>query len=79
MENSVIIPTMLTVRQAAERYGLSPAFVRRLCREGIVRYVAVGRTRWLVNERSLIRFLEQGELIPAAEQGIANGIRRVET
>lgn len=78
MGQTVELPIMLTVRQAAERYGLSPAFVRRLCREGIVRYVAVGRTRWLVNERSLLCFLEQGSPIPAAQSDTAGGIRRVQ-
>lgn len=77
MAQTVELPIMMTVRQAAEKFGLSPAFVRKLCRKGSVRYIAVGRTRWLVNERSLVQFLEQGSPIPAAQVDTKNGIRRV--
>lgn len=78
MSDAVSYPSMLTVRQAAEKFGLSPAFVRKLCRDGTVRFVAVGRTRWLVNERSLVDFLEHGEPIPAGQADAKNSIRRVE-
>lgn len=77
MSDAIGYPSMITIRQAAEKFGLSPAFVRRLCREGSVRFVAVGRTRWLVNERSLVQFLEQGSPIPAAQSNAVDGIRRV--
>lgn len=78
MNKIVDYPLMLSVRQAAEKFGLSPAFVRKLCREGSVRFVAVGRTRWLVNERSLVDFLERGSPIPAAQSDPKNGIRKVQ-
>lgn len=77
MAQTVELPIMMTVRQAAEKFGLSPAFVRKLCRKGSVRYIAVGRTRWLVNERSLVDFLERGEPIPAGQADAKNGIRKV--
>lgn len=79
MQKSTIeFPVMLTVRQAAEKFNLTPAFIRRLCREGNVRFVAVGRTKWIINERSLVNFLEQGSPIPAAEPDNFGGIRRIQ-
>ena len=50
---------MGTVKQAAEIYGLSPHYIRRLCKTGKVRYVNAGRG-WLVNLDSLARYFEQG-------------------
>ena len=54
MGDTIQYPRMATVKKAAEIYGLSPAFIRRLCRTGKVRYVATGH-RWLVNLDSLAR------------------------
>lgn len=49
MGNSVVLPTMLPVKEAAARFGLSPYFLRNLCHTGQVRYIAVSRNKWLVN------------------------------
>lgn len=38
MGDSIRYPAMGTVAKAAELYGLSPAYIRRLCRTGKVRY-----------------------------------------
>ena len=39
-------------------YGLSPYYIRRLCKAGKIRYVNAGRG-WLVNLDSLARYFEQ--------------------
>lgn len=45
MGNSIRYPNMGTVAKAAEIYGLSPAYIRRLCKQGKIRYVNAGH-RW---------------------------------
>ena len=57
------VPNMGTVQKAAQLYGLSPNYIRRLCKLGKVRYVDCGN-RWLVNLDSLARYFEQGD-VPA--------------
>ena len=46
------LPNMAPVKQAAQLYGLSPYYIRRLCKEGKIRFVNAGRG-WLVNLDSL--------------------------
>lgn len=64
LNNTIRYPNMGTVKQAAEIYGLSPHYIRRLCKTGKVRYVNAGRG-WLVNLDSLARYFEQGDPAPA--------------
>ena len=71
---SIRYPNMGTVKRAAETYGLSPSYIRRLCRIGKIRYVNAGH-RWLVNLDSLARYFEEGD--PADGEETAQGIRRV--
>lgn len=74
MGDAVQYPRMATVAKAAELYGLSPAYIRRLCRQGKIRYVATGH-RWLVNLDSLARYFEEGD--PVDSNQTVDGIRRV--
>ena len=60
MGDSIRYPIMKSVKDAAEIYGLSPAYIRRLCRTGKVRFVNAGH-RWLVNMDSLARYFEAGD------------------
>ena len=76
MGDTIRYPNMGTVKRAAELYGLSPAYIRRLCREGKVRFVNVGH-RWLVNLDSLAKSFEEGDPGPVGQDEAANGIRRV--
>lgn len=39
MGDAIRYPNMGTVKKAAEIYGLSPVYIRRLCKEGKIRYV----------------------------------------
>ena len=76
MGDSVQYPRMATVKKAAELYGLSPAYIRRLCRQGKIRYVVAGH-RWLVNLDSLARYFNEGDPVPAEQDEAVGGIRRV--
>ena len=76
MGNTIRYPNMGTVKQAAEIYGLSPHYIRRLCKTGKVRYANAGRG-WLVNLDSLARYFEQGDPVPAEQTPAAPSVRRV--
>ena len=76
MGDAVQYPRMATVKKAAELYGLSPAYIRRLCRQGKIRYVVAGH-RWLVNLDSLARYFNEGDPVPAEQDEAVGGIRRV--
>ena len=71
------VPNMGTVQKAAQLYGLSPNYIRRLCKLGKVRYVDCGN-RWLVNLDSLARYFEQSDA-PADQPSTrpAYGVRRL--
>ena len=76
MTTNVIYPKMATVKDAANQFSVSSAFVRKLCREGRIRYTAISSRKWLVNLDSLARFFEQGEPTPEPSK-ITNSIRAV--
>ena len=51
MGDTIRYPNMGTVKKAAEIYGLSPVYIRRLCKEGKIRYVnAVSYTHLRAHE-----------------------------
>ena len=75
MGDAIRYPNMGTVKKAAEIYGLSPVYIRRLCTEGKIRYVNAGHM-WLVNLDSLARYFEQGDPGPAELGSTIHGIRR---
>ena len=54
------IPNMGTIKQASALYGLSPGYIRRLCKLGKICCVNAGHL-WLVNLDSLARYFEQGD------------------
>lgn len=70
-------PQMGSVKKAAEVFGVSPSYLRRLCRAGKIRYVNAGRG-WLVNLDSLARYFEAGDPGPAGQDETVGGVRRVE-
>ena len=76
MGDVIRYPNMGTVAKAAEIYGLSLAYIRRLCRQGKIRYVVAGH-RWLVNLDSLARYFNEGDPVPAEQDEAVGGIRRV--
>ena len=76
-ERTIVYPRMASVKRAAEQFGCSAFFVRKLCREGKIRYVQVSSRRWLVNLDSLAEFFEKGESPAEEEPDTVAGIRRV--
>ena len=76
MGDSVVLPTMLPVKEAAARFGLSPYFLRSLCHTGQVRYIAVSKNRWLVNAESVAEFCN-GSPAESAQPDTVQGVRRV--
>lgn len=76
MVRTLTYPTMATVKEAATQFSVSSAFVRKLCREGRIRYTAISSRKWMVNLDSLARFFEQGEPLPESSK-TTNGIRAV--
>lgn len=78
MSKLVSYPRMSSVKAAAEQFGCSAFFIRRLCREGKVRYTAVSSRRWLVNTDSLADFFQHGEAQDEPPKAV-NGIRRIYT
>lgn len=76
MAQKIPYPTMAGVKDAAAQFSVTPAFIRKLCKNGKIRYTVISKTKWLVNIDSLAEFFNFGESSPAAEQGITKGIRR---
>ena len=76
MGDLVRYPVMKGVKDAAAIYNLSPAYIRRLCRTGKVRFVNAGH-RWLVNMDSLARYFEAGDPGSVGQDEVVGGIRRV--
>ena len=71
IEYPIHYPTMATVKEAAARFGVSPAYVRKLCRMGKIRY-----TKWLVNVDTLAEYFTQGDPVEQEPQ-VVNGVRRI--
>ena len=74
MAKTISCPTMATVKEAAHQFSVSTAFVRKLCREGRIRYTAISSRKWMVNLDSLAQFFEQGESMLEPSKP-TNGIR----
>ena len=69
-------PQMATVKKAAEFFGVSPSYLRRLLKAGKIVFVNTGHS-WLVNLDSLARYFEAGDPGPAGQDETVGGIRRV--
>lgn len=39
MNNTITLPTMISVKQASAQFGLTPYFLRSLCHDGKIRYM----------------------------------------
>lgn len=69
-------PQMATVKKAAEVFGVSPSYLRRLCKAGKIIFVNTGHV-WLINLDSLARYFDKGDPGSAGQDGAVNGVRRV--
>lgn len=56
----VVLPTMVTIKEAAKASGLAVYRVRQLCKEGKVKHIHCGR-RILIQLQSLRDYLEAGD------------------
>lgn len=54
------IPTMVTIKEAASRTGLSYDYIRKLCLQRKIVFVKAG-CKFLINMERLIEYLNQGE------------------
>ena len=54
------IPTMITIKEAAEKTGISYSRIRTLWLEGKIVHIKAGR-RFLINLEKLIEYLNTGE------------------
>ncbi len=53
------IPTMLTLKEAAEKTGLSYGCLRKMCLQKKIVYITAGK-KFLVNEEKLVEYLNNG-------------------
>lgn len=53
-------PTMLTIKETAERTGLAIYYIRQLCLQGKIIYCKTG-TKYLINYEKLIEYFNNGE------------------
>ena len=56
MQNTVLIPQMVTIKEAAEKTGLANFNIRQLCLINKIIHVRAGR-KYLINFEKLIEFL----------------------
>lgn len=68
---------MATVKKAADIFGVSPSYLRRLCKAGKITFVNTGHI-WLINLDSLARYFDKGDPGPAGLEETVGGIRRVD-
>ncbi len=77
MGETIRYPNMGSTAKAAEIYGVTPHYIRLLCKAGKVRFVRYGR-HILVNLDSLARYFEQGDPSPAEQvNNVSSTIRQV--
>lgn len=58
-EAAIKVPTMVTIREAARRTGVSYDFIWKLCRSNQIVYVKAGK-KFLVNFEKFVDFLNAG-------------------
>ena len=58
LNKEITIPTMIPLREAARRTGLSYDFLRKACKRGEIKYVKCGN-KFLVNLEKLVAYLNQ--------------------
>ena len=56
---SYSIPTMLTIKEASQKTGLSEHYLRELCKKHLIVFVKTG-VKYLINFEKLIEYLNVG-------------------
>lgn len=54
------IPTMVSIKEASSRTGLSYDYIRKLCLQKKIVFVKAG-SKYLINLEKLVTFLNEGE------------------
>jgi len=67
MVTMVKVPTMVTIKKAAELTGLSYNCLRKLCISQQIVHIKAG-SKFLINLEKLTEYLNQGEIKPALER-----------
>lgn len=75
MNNSIKIPSMKTINEAAEIVSLAKYHIRQLVLQNKVKYVKAGR-KYLLNLDSLVNYLKNGETEERMENNDKN-IRQI--
>ncbi len=75
-DNSIIYPHMALTRDAAQQFGIPASYLRRLCKEGKVRFVKISVNKWLINCDSVAEYFQRGESPAEEELDTVAGIRR---
>ena len=57
---AMTIPTMVTIRAAADQTGLSYDYIRKLCLAGKIVFVRSG-SKYMINLEKLVDYLNNGE------------------
>ena len=57
----ILIPTMLTIGEVAERTGLAKHYVRKLVLDNQIHYIKAGR-KYLINYEKLIQYLDSQQI-----------------
>lgn len=77
MDNTVQFPHMALTKDAAKQFCIPASYLRKLCREGKVRFVMISKNKWLINLDSLAAYFNEGDNCPAEQPEVVAGIRRV--
>ena len=77
MDNTVQFPHMALTKDAAKAFGIRAMYLRKLCKQGKVRFVKIAENRWLINCDSLAQYFSEGDNCPAEQPEVVAGIRRV--
>ena len=54
------VPTMVSIKEASSRTGLSYDYIRKLCLQKKIVFVKAG-SKYLINLEKLVTFLNEGE------------------
>lgn len=76
MNNTITLPTMISVKQASAQFGLTPYFLRSLCHDGKIRYIKVSKNRWLLNAESIVEYCN-GIPAESTQPDTVQGVHRV--
>ena len=72
-----LMPTMLTIKETAQKSKLAEHYIRQLVAEEKITFVRAGK-KYLINYEKFIDFLNKGECLHEKETRTSAGIRKVD-